>query len=129
MARIENWNPPNLTHTKATFSWNVPYAAAVHEGEITPSGSVLPARPWTDHVVANIDAEREFASAYKDTDDLNNSFQSFVQVYFGEFQDAIASEIWSWPRPTRRTDGSVVTSPRSIVDTGELLRSQEVELE
>lgn len=128
MARIENWNPPQLNYKKATYSWNVPYAADVHEGVIT-NNAVKPARPWTDYAVGQIDAEKEFQAAYNDTEDLTESFQSLVSVYFGEFQNAITSPIWRWNRVTYRKSGEVVSSPRDIYDLGNLFRSQEVELE
>lgn len=41
----------------------------------------------------------------------------------GRFQDAIGTKAWEWPRPTVRSDGKEVTSPRNIVDTGSLRQS------
>ncbi|MCC5640636.1 hypothetical protein LC593_33355 [Nostoc sp. CHAB 5844] len=38
-------------------------------------------------------------------------------------QDAIASDIWEWPRQTVRQNSDIVSSPRDIVDTGELYDS------
>ena len=40
-----------------------------------------------------------------------------------EIKAAIAADAWEWPRPTERTNGDVVFSPRDIVDTGELYDS------
>lgn len=39
------------------------------------------------------------------------------------FNYEISQPLWNWPRETLRKSGEVVRSPRSIVDTGELLRS------
>jgi hypothetical protein len=54
---------------------------------------------------------------------------------FGEMVSEFAQEInfqvedskWNWPRETVRKNGSVVGSPRNIVDTGELKNSQFIE--
>jgi hypothetical protein len=54
---------------------------------------------------------------------------------FGEMVGEFAQEInfqiedskWTWPRETVRQNGSVVSSPRDIVDTGELKNSQFIE--
>jgi hypothetical protein len=39
-------------------------------------------------------------------------------------QEKIQSVEWAWPNETKRRNGSTVTSPRDIVDLGNLLRSQ-----
>lgn len=39
------------------------------------------------------------------------------------FNYEIASPLWDWPRDTVRKSGAVVGSPRSIVDSSELLNS------
>jgi len=41
-----------------------------------------------------------------------------------QLKEEIKTEQFSWPRKTRRRNGSTVTSPRDIVDTGAFLRSQ-----
>lgn len=46
---------------------------------------------------------------------------------FGEMQDAIGQKVWSWPRQTVRSNGSIAGSPRTAVDTG-LLRASGVAL-
>ena len=43
-------------------------------------------------------------------------------------QDAIESKIYPWDTATLRKNGSVVTSPRDIVDTGELRDSLELDI-
>lgn len=42
---------------------------------------------------------------------------------------AIETDRWKWDNTTVRSDGSVVGTPRDIVDTGELRDSQEVRIE
>jgi hypothetical protein len=39
-------------------------------------------------------------------------------------REAIQDDRYPWPRTTHRQNGEVVTSPRNIVDRGELLNSQ-----
>ena len=41
-----------------------------------------------------------------------------------QLKDEIKAVQFDWPRRTRRRNGSVVGSPRDIVDTGNFLRSQ-----
>lgn len=41
-----------------------------------------------------------------------------------QLKEEIKTEQFSWPGQTRRRNGSTVTSPRDIVDTGAFLRSQ-----
>ena len=56
--------------------------------------------------------------------------EAFGEVV-GEFAQEINFQIedskWTWPRETVRQNGSVVSSPRDIVDTGELKNSQFIE--
>jgi hypothetical protein len=46
--------------------------------------------------------------------------------YFQAHQDAIRRKVYPHPNPTRRKNGSVVGSPRDIVDTSTLIRSGKV---
>ena len=127
MARIENWNPPELNINKTTYLWDVEYATAVHEGEITKDGNILPARPWTDYTIGQINAEQEFRQAYIDSEDLSEAFQDFSTVLFNEFHVSMASDVFSWPRETVRKSGEIASSPRNIFDLGNLYNSQSME--
>ena len=42
-----------------------------------------------------------------------------------QFTEEIQTVKWGWPRETDRKNGSTVTSPRDIVDMGDLMRSQQ----
>lgn len=129
MARIENWNPPQLNHTKATYSWNVPYAADVHEGYYTDE-EFMPPRPWTEIAISEILPELEFKYAYEQTNNLTESFDYLIDVYFNQFRNTIVSDLYNWPRATQRKSGEYVEAGlRNIKDTGELLRSQQLEVE
>lgn len=40
-----------ISDSEAEFSWNVEYAAYVHEGYVSRSGNTFPARPWTREAI------------------------------------------------------------------------------
>lgn len=129
MARIENWNPPELSFHTARYEWDVDYATKVHEGDISKSGNIYPARPWTDDAIGRIDIEKEFRQAWIDTEDLDTMFQEVGTVMFNEFHVSMADPIWSWPGVTTRKNSDIVGSPRDIVDLGTLYHSQTLEYE
>ncbi|MEH1808428.1 hypothetical protein [Nostoc sp.] len=54
---------------------------------------------------------------------INKAFDVVVEVQREAFQNAIASDIWEWPRETLRQNGDLVGSPRSILDSEELYNS------
>lgn len=56
-------------------------------------------------------------------DVINKAFDVAIEAQAEDFQAAIAADAWEWPRPTERTNGDVVFSPRDIVDTGKLYDS------
>ncbi|HYX18334.1 MAG TPA: hypothetical protein VE944_29005 [Nostoc sp.] len=54
---------------------------------------------------------------------INKAFDVVVEAQGEAFQNAIASDIWEWPRETLRQNSDIVSSPRDIYDTGELYDS------
>jgi hypothetical protein len=56
---------------------------------------------------------------------LTQAFQETVEVYAEQCKAEIQDPKWEWPRQTKRSNGEVVGSPRDILDTGELLESQQ----
>ena len=125
MARIENWNPPKLNVTKATYTWDTEYAELVHNGD-----SDYPARPWVDNAVANIDFVTDFKVHYqRNGEDLDSSFLHIVDILSTQCIHEMQEATYYWPRETKRKSGEIVGSPRDIVDTGRLMESQSVELE
>tara|TARA_B100001057_G_scaffold322397_1_gene322629 strand:+ start:414 stop:836 length:423 start_codon:yes stop_codon:yes gene_type:complete len=48
-----------------------------------------------------------------------------VPVLDRQFTVEIQTVQWQWPRKTKRENGQTVSSPRDIVDTGDLMRSQQ----
>ena len=130
MARIENWNPPQLSIHTARYEWDVDYATKVHEGDISRSGNIYPARPWTDDAIGRIDIEREFREAWIDTEDLGEMFQEVGTILFNEFRISMADGQWNWPNDTWRKSGEFIPAgPRNIPDTYELWNSQTLEFE
>lgn len=67
--------------------------------------------------------EAYFASQYRES--ISNAFRATANESNRQMKTLIKSPIWSWPRETQRSSGRVVRSPRDIVDTGELLKSQQ----
>lgn len=55
------------------------------------------------------------------------SFDEMVGEFAQEINFQIEDTKWTWPRETVRKNGSVVSSPRDIVDKGELKNSQFIE--
>ena len=57
------------------------------------------------------------------------ALEAVVDELAAVFDDVMDSEIWTWDRPTTRranpAPGAVVTSPRSISDSGQLRQSQQ----
>jgi hypothetical protein len=56
-----------------------------------------------------------------------NILTAYGKVLGQHFKDEISLPQFPWPNPTRRRNGSVVFSPRNIVDTGAFLGSQQRE--
>lgn len=55
------------------------------------------------------------------------SFDEMVGEFAQEINFQIEDTKWDWPRETVRKNGSVVGSPRDIVDKGDLKNSQFIE--
>jgi hypothetical protein len=58
---------------------------------------------------------------------IAGAFETTVEAYADQCQAELESEKWDWPRTTHRQNGEVVTSPRNVIDTGDLINSQEIE--
>lgn len=127
MARIENWNPPEISASTCVYTWDVPYAALVHEGAVGLNSN-YPARPWTDYATSQTNLTEHFQQTYTQTQSLDLAFEMAATALFDEFHDAIIDPIWDWPTTTYRLNGEIVRpGPRDIFDTGDLYRSQSME--
>lgn len=58
---------------------------------------------------------------------LTEALEVVVRDLANAFQNLIEANIYDWPNTTQRQNGSTVSSPRNIVDTGEFKRSQRLE--
>ncbi|MEM9214058.1 MAG: hypothetical protein AAGD25_06890 [Cyanobacteria bacterium P01_F01_bin.150] len=111
----------------ATYTWggeSAPYAADVYFGD-----GYSPGRPWVDYVVEYEDGILD--DLLLDSLVYGDIRQTFINFAFSlgfAFQEAIEAPIWDWPGRTVRSDGSVVSSPRDIVDKGTLRDSQTIDI-
>lgn len=113
----------------STYEWAADYAADVYYGEIEKSGRVKPGRPWVEVALTDVDIVGEIAAAFEAGRSLGDAFRIGAHILDGALKDAIEAPVYRWPRITRRSTGEVVTSPRNIVDTGELRDSQSMLVE
>lgn len=60
---------------------------------------------------------------------IQKGFQQTVEDFAAQCTEEIESEKWQWDGITFRSNGQVVSSPRDIVDTGELRDSQQISVE
>ena len=59
---------------------------------------------------------------------IASSFDATVDAIAQQSDTEIETSKWAWTGTTQRRNGQIVGSPRDIVDTGELLNSQQVTL-
>lgn len=123
MAKL-TWNPPIISTTKAIYTWSVDYAAKVHEGEDRDDGTRRPARRWTDAAIAETNLPELMLAHFEEKKNIGEAFKGMAEDLGDRFRFMIEDERWEWDRTTRRSDGSVVTSPRDITDTEALRDSQ-----
>ena len=113
-----NYGKLDIAVSEAVFSWNVPYAAVVHEGATQKNGGIIPARPWTKAAIAEFDFDgtmQALTNAYGG--DIDKAFKETCMILGQKFTQQISAPIWNW------TDGGT----RDIVDTGALRASQQLE--
>ncbi|MEO0824933.1 MAG: hypothetical protein AAFY20_09365 [Cyanobacteria bacterium J06639_14] len=121
------WNPPKITKNLGRYTYDIHYAALVHEGGDS-SQVHYPARSWTDRAAAEADVEAKFAEFYQQTGNLDAAFNLLVDWFAGQMQDKLMSAEWAWPHITLRENGDVAGLIRDIFDMGELYRSLQVEV-
>jgi len=124
-----DWNPPKIPYKRSAHWWEAEYAAHVHEGGTRLDGTRFPARPWTELAVNElIDVPLAFKRHFEATNDISDAFEEVATDLDSAFKSAIQAPVYAWDRPTHRANGEYVTTPRNIVDTGELLNSQRMEI-
>lgn len=132
------WREPRLPDKPvAVFTNTADYASIVHNGATLRSGTDLPPREFMTGAFGernDFDAEAFFISKYERSDrtrtDAGNlsiarTFRLTANQANKEIKLLIRSPIWDWPRETRRRSGRTARSPRDIVDSRNLLRSQQ----
>lgn len=71
----------------------------------------------------------EYADKFSGTEDFQDAFMAMSEGFGLACQSNLEDVRWQWPRTTVRKSGDVVSSPRDIVDTGELKNSYQVQYE
>lgn len=121
MAKL-TWNDCTVAPQSALYGWADDKALDVHEGMYREDGTISPARRWTDVGLQNCDPMATFLEHFKGSP--AQAFQDMAGELNQAFQSAIAAPIYVWDNITIRSDGTMVGSPRDVIDTGELYRSQ-----
>ena len=60
---------------------------------------------------------------------INQAFSDTVKEVATNAQKALKAKRWRWSGATVRRSGEIATSPRNIIDTGILYRSQQVRVD
>lgn len=127
MKLIWNESAYAIPEATVTYGWGGSYPSSEYAADVY-FGYSGPARPWADHV---IDDEEDILDDLLLNSVVRDDFaQTFINFGFAlgfAFQDAIEADIWYWPNRTERSDGTIVDSPRDIVDTGALRDSQTID--
>ena len=124
-----SWNPPEIDSESARIISQPDHSFDVHYGQSRLDGSMMPARPFMSAAAAEFPAEEVFAVEYQQSGSIHEAFVGTAEALLEEVKGQITDAKWDWDGITVRSDGSVVTSPRDIVDTGDLLRGQVLEID
>lgn len=124
------WNPPRLPRqTTATHENTAPYSPIVALGARRKDGTTIPPRDFMrgayDGPFSEFDALEEFVNGFQQSGSIARAFRSTAQAANKEQKRLIEANVWPFDRATKRQSGETVTSPRDIVDSGELLRSHQ----
>lgn len=71
----------------------------------------------------------DYKTIFVEGGDLNKQFDAYSKELFSEIKESVTDSRWRWSGRTRRRNGTLVGSPRNIVDTGELLRGLELRMD
>ncbi len=115
-----SWNPPKITTKKVVFEWTANHASIVHNGSFGSDNVRIFPRPFVTRTAAKTDVPDLFENNFLRTQDFNAAFRDTAGDLAELFTDAIESKTWYYPTKTYRSNGSVATSPRDILDTKEL---------
>lgn len=132
-----NWNDINIPRTRtAILSWHKDYpqkssyAAITHEGGTTHNGVFIAPRPWVSDTINNFTGS-EFNQS-RDyhvivSQDIEDWFDAIAFDFGQACQTQMEQPVYEWNRVTTRKNKTVVSSPRDIIDMGELRDSYQIE--
>lgn len=118
------FNPPKIPIKKATYVWNSEYAAINHNGSFSEEIRRQP-RPWVYKTISDFSVESELQKEFDRTQNITTAFKNTAIKLGEEFTNTIESPVFFYPTTTYRKNGEVVTSPRNVVDMGDLRDSLE----
>lgn len=120
-----NWIDPKIPNIRLAELISEPdYSYDVHYGRTREDGSSMPARPFIDSAIGQVDLEKSIAEEYQVSNDIADAFDVTAILLHGKIVEQIESPKWEWDRVTHRQEGYAVFSPRDIVDTGTLRDGQ-----
>ena len=126
MGGWKTWNPPEIPENLGCeFKWGgptAPYATSVYFGQ----GRGKPARPWAEYTIETANHEQMLADAVIPLD-FEQTFVNYAYSLGFAFEETFEEEIWSWPRETIRTDGTIAGLTRNLIDTRRLQESQQIQ--
>ncbi len=102
------------------------YSLEVLLGKRRYDGSRMPARPWLTVALAEFDLLYEIKQHYTTIPNIGGAFVKAGESFLEYEKELIKAPIWKWDRVTFRSSGAIASSPRDIVDTGNLYRSQKI---
>lgn len=122
---------PNIQPVKAIYKWGgptAPYAPLVFYGYTSRTGLDMPGRDWVQVARMQVNLTSEFVKQFRTVQSLAIAFEAVTNLFNDELRAAIESDVYQWPRITRRRSGQIARSPRNIVDLGNLRNSQSMEI-
>lgn len=118
------FNDVKLPIKKAIYVWDSEYAAINHNGSFSENIRRQP-RPWVYKTISDFSVESEIQKEFDRTQNIVTAFKSTAETLGNEFTKTIESPVFFYPTTTYRMNGEVVTSPRNVVDMGDLRDSLE----
>jgi hypothetical protein len=119
--RVE-FNLPRIESIGCQHLWSAEHAAKVHNGATSLDGEVLPARPWIDVTLNEVDPVALIAQYCKSGAAIDIAFRSAMDDLGDLFGEVLDSYVWDIPSRGRKQFRSGPTW-RTISDSQELKNS------
>lgn len=133
-----NWSDINIPRSRtAILSWHKDYpqkssyAAITHEGGTTHNGVGIPSRPWVSDTISSFTGNKFNESRdyhIMISHDIEDWFDAIAFDFGQACQTQMEQEVYEWGRITIRENGELVSSPRNIIDMGNLRDSYQIEI-